>query len=203
MSLDIIQNKINNGEGFLTVRRNGDLLEIEKENKQENDIYVGIVYSDKEKKIIDETKIKIYRDGESFPIKANEFDQSNEFIEKQYTKFDYKDIDNINDSLELKTENDYKLDELTKLQGFVLSKLESLTIAIAAQQSTNELLKADGEDEIYTISKEDIKAIGQFQNYVTNFHLTWDPDDYELENIDSNIFNGDFKIPEIVARLLI
>lgn len=131
MSLEIIQQKINNGEGYLTVRRNGEFLDILKEEKQTEDIYIGLVFLDKEKKEVDISKIKIYRGGESFLIQAKNFNEKNEIIEKQYTKNNYKLVDN---KIVLKTEQDYQQEKTLKECQKILNKLQPLISAINSQK---------------------------------------------------------------------
>lgn len=101
-----------------------------------------------------------------------------------------------------KTSNQLKLERLLYYQAGILNRLIPINVAISAQDATNKVLVEDSEPEVYTISKADIKAIGQYQNTVTNFHNTWTPGNYNLEDIDESIFNGGLNLPEIVTRLL-
>ena len=129
-------------------------------------------------------------------IKVTESMVSIPFDEKNKVLFDISQ-----NKIILKTDNQLKLEKLNKLQGQILNKLKDINIAIATQQATNKLLLENGENEIYTISKEDIITIGQYQNLVATFHQTWNPDDYILEEINESIFNQELILPEIVTRL--
>ena len=131
-----------------------------------------------------------------------------EFDEKQNILYDIAQNKIISKSPEQR-----KNDILLVLQSTMLSRLKDITIAIAAQEATNKHLKNDGEGEIYTITKQEIKTIGKFQNKVTKFHQTWDEADYTLDSngdlyltSDSevknyHIFNGDIELPKIITRL--
>lgn len=112
------------------------------------------------------------------------------------------ELKNINGKAVLKTDNELKLEKLNKLQSEVFSKLKDINIAIACQEITNKILKEDEETEIYTISKEDIKTIGKYQNTIATFHINFNPNDYTLEEINETIFNQDLVLPEIITRLL-
>lgn len=100
--------------------------------------------------------------------------------------------------------DDQKLEKLRKLQGETLAMLTPINIAIATQDATNKVKAKKLLAEVYTILEDDIEAIGDYQNHVTTFHLTWNPDDYAtLDEIHVGIFNGGGPgLPEIVSRLL-
>ena len=102
-----------------------------------------------------------------------------------------------------KTNNQLKLEKLTKIQSKVLDKLKDVRGAISSQETTNKYLNEDPEEaEVFAISKDDIKKIGKYQYKVATFDKTWNPDDFKLEDINELMFNGDLILPEIVTRLL-
>jgi hypothetical protein len=102
----------------------------------------------------------------------------------------------------LKTDNQKKAEKLIKYQGYVLEKLNNVNIAIATQTAGNEVRIKKSKAAIYTISEDEIDTITEYGNNVATFHQTWNPDDFTLEEIDENIFNGGLVLPEIIKRLL-
>lgn len=134
--------------------------------------------------ILDENCIEITEDMITIP-----------FDEKRLMLFDISQ-----NKIIAKTDNQLKLEKLNKLQSEILSKLKDINIAISCQEATNNLLLE--EEKIYTISKEDIKTIGKYQNTVATFHMSFNPDDYTLEEINETIFNQELELPEIITRLL-
>ena len=150
-------------------------------------------------RIGDENMNYIPKVGED--IKQVEVDENNPPAwfgkSKLYLKYDLANEEPI-----LKETNEVKTDLLKFYQGKVLGLLKDVNIAIATQEFTNKILKDDSETEIHTISKQDIKTIGKYQNKVATFHQTWNPDDYTIEEINEGMFNGGLILPDILTRLL-
>jgi hypothetical protein len=75
---------------LLDVRRGGIILEINRKDKQENDIFIGNVI-DKNKNI-DPNKIKICRGGEAITINSKD-KLLNDHIEYKYLKYELEEVD--------------------------------------------------------------------------------------------------------------
>lgn len=139
-------------------------------------------------------------------------------IDPGYTGKKYKyrkdELKNVGGEAQLKTEDEIKFERLLELQRNILFKMKDINIAIASQDATNKIKKKKSKAEIYTISEDDIEAIGDFQNAVTTFHQSWTIGDYTSDDngnlfltsdpgiANELIFNGGLAIPEIIARLI-
>jgi hypothetical protein len=151
-----------------------------------------------------------YKAGENQEIKEIEVDKNNPpnwtINENGKLKgFHPKDMQKWDNTLNhpiLKSENELKIEKLKTIQGKVLNKLTPVNLAISAQDATNKIKVKKGKAEVFAISDDDVEAVGDYQNIVANFHNTWNPDDYTLEQIDETVFNGGLNIPDIINRYL-
>jgi hypothetical protein len=110
-------------------------------------------------------------------------------------------LDISNNQIIKKTDNQLKLEKLTKMQSSVLEKLKDVRGAISAQGETNKVKEKKGKTPVYAISEDDIEIIGDYQHQVATFHETWNPDNFTFEQINESMFNGNLVLPEIVTRL--
>lgn len=105
--------------------------------------------------------------------------------------------------VKIKTENQVKEELLKTVQRETLLLLKDVNNAITIQTTTNIIREKNGKTPIYTISENEIEALGEYQNTVAVFHETWDPNNYTIEQINIGIFNGGVpEIPAIIARLI-
>lgn len=106
-------------------------------------------------------------------------------------------------NIEYKDDTYKKLEKLIKLQKSTLAIFDQLNQAIAIQQTRNNIVVAGGGTAVYTVSETDIVELCNYQNTVATFHESWDPTEYELEDINIGIFNGGVpELPDVVQRLL-
>ena len=114
-------------------------------------------------------------------------------------------FDIVQDKCIYKTNNHKKLSKLKRMQKLVLEMLKPIMEEISAQDSFNTVKKNKNKDNelIYNIHEDDVEAISEYRNIVLNFHNTWNPDDYTLEQITPEIFNYELELPaEIIVVLM-
>lgn len=115
---------------YVKIRKKGKYLEILKSDKLSNDIFVGNVFSNFKKKIIDNKKIKVYRGGEASIIHSSNFNEKIDQIEYIFTKNELKCLDG---KVKLKTKTVLE-EELKFKQAKELYKKQQIEIEKEAIQ---------------------------------------------------------------------
>lgn len=121
------------------------------------------------------------------------------------TNFDEKNLMLYNISTNQiieKSLDQLKLEKLLIYQGMLLNRLMPATMAIAAQDAANKIKVEKAKAPVETIEGDDVEIIGDYLNTVATFHVTWTPANYNLEDIDENIFNGGVTLPDVISRYL-
>ena len=136
-------------------------------------------------------------------LEENSMEITEGMIAENYDSKDFVVYDIAQNKIIKKTINQLKTERLSYYQGLILKKLsENINSALNTQETGNKIRVSKGKTEIKRITDDQIDVITEYQDTVVNFHNTWNIEDYNIEDIDQNIFNGGLAIPDIVLRLL-